>query len=68
VIIHDEPHMEDEAASAVGRSVTRADGFPCGWRRGVMAELRCSQMTATAVAEAEANGKESRVGWQFGSS
>jgi hypothetical protein len=48
--VHDELHVEDEAAGAVGCSVAQADGFPCGRRRGMMAELRCSRTTATAVA------------------
>jgi hypothetical protein len=56
--------MEDEAARAVGCTVAQVGGFSCRQRHGVVAELRCSRMTAIAVAGAVGNGCSSGRGEQ----
>jgi hypothetical protein len=70
VTVHRELHTEDEAVGAVGCSVAQADSFPCGRRRGVIAEPRCSWTMAIAVAGAVGNvrssGRSKRRGEQSG--
>jgi hypothetical protein len=63
---HGELHTEDEEASAFGHSVMQADGFYCGRRRGVTAELRCSRTTTIAVAVVVGNVCSSGRGKQRG--
>jgi hypothetical protein len=64
--IHGELHAKDEVAGVVGHTVVQAYGFSCGRRHAVMAELRCSRTTATAVADAVGNVRSSARGEQRG--
>jgi hypothetical protein len=64
--VHGELHAEDEAASAVGRTVAQAGGFTCERRHGVMAELQCSWTMAIVVAGAVSNGHSSARGKRRG--